>query len=261
MKKINAVLMTVCCTMNILAAFPAYAQNDFNEESFFVVAGTYGKNSDILLEYYYPANMDGTNYAHRKTILPKEKLSDVEYGDILIADGGFETILSESARLTYELSLYDDTDLLKAGNCSDLMEHKSLTVKSSTYDGSSMAGFSCFTYHLDDETGADYYYSVDYYASKTDVNISDAVAGDVIEFAMYNNSAIIPLTKTDDIAEYIAGDYNGDGAFNIIDVVMVKKLLLGKSVNTDALQWQTADLSQNGIIDVFDFCLMKKLLL
>ena len=59
---------------------------------------------------------------------------------------------------------------------------------------------------------------------------------------------------------YINGDVNGDGEFNISDVVLLQKWLLAVP-NTHLSQWQAADLCKDERLDVFDLCMMKRELL
>lgn len=58
----------------------------------------------------------------------------------------------------------------------------------------------------------------------------------------------------------LMGDVNGDGKFNIADVVLCKKYLLGVS-DTHLTNWEAADLSKDNRIDVFDLVLMKRALI
>lgn len=60
------------------------------------------------------------------------------------------------------------------------------------------------------------------------------------------------------IITQIEGDVNNDGIFNIADVVMLQKWLIGSGILTD---WESGDLYKDGIIDAFDLCLMKRLLI
>ena len=55
----------------------------------------------------------------------------------------------------------------------------------------------------------------------------------------------------------IQGDLNGDGVFNVSDVVLFQNWLLSGS-DTDVINLKTADFCSDGKIDVFDLCLMKK---
>ncbi len=54
----------------------------------------------------------------------------------------------------------------------------------------------------------------------------------------------------------VIGDVNKDGEFNVADLVMMQKYILGKDTLND---WKAGDLHQNDMIDVFDLCEMKKL--
>ncbi|MDE6670860.1 MAG: leucine-rich repeat protein [Ruminococcus sp.] len=56
------------------------------------------------------------------------------------------------------------------------------------------------------------------------------------------------------------GDMNGDNEFNISDVVMFQKYLLG-GTDTEITDWKQADLNSDGVLDVFDLVLMRKKLI
>lgn len=59
-------------------------------------------------------------------------------------------------------------------------------------------------------------------------------------------------------ADTIIGDANGDGAFNVADLVAVQRWFLGEGEITNGL---SVDFCADGIIDVFDFTCMKKALI
>lgn len=63
-----------------------------------------------------------------------------------------------------------------------------------------------------------------------------------------------------DNPEQIAGDVNWDGSFDLTDIVVFQKWLLGIS-NISLLNWQAVDYNNDETIDVFDLCLMKRSLL
>ncbi len=60
------------------------------------------------------------------------------------------------------------------------------------------------------------------------------------------------------ITEGILGDVNADGVFDLADVVMMQKYLLGMGSLTD---WDAGDLCMYGTINVLDLCFMKQMLL
>ena len=65
--------------------------------------------------------------------------------------------------------------------------------------------------------------------------------------------------KTTVTAEYVKGDVNGSGAFEIADVVTLQNWLLGRT--TELANWKAADLCEDNKLDVFDLCLMRRLLI
>ena len=57
--------------------------------------------------------------------------------------------------------------------------------------------------------------------------------------------------------DFVAGDVNNDGAFNVADVVILQKWLLGVP-DTGLENWKAADLCNDERLDVFDLTLMKR---
>ena len=60
--------------------------------------------------------------------------------------------------------------------------------------------------------------------------------------------------------EIPAGDVNGDGDFNVADVITLQKWLLAVP-GTHLADWQAADFCKDDRLDVFDLCLMKRALI
>ena len=56
------------------------------------------------------------------------------------------------------------------------------------------------------------------------------------------------------------GDVNGDGEFNIADVVLLQKWLI-KSPEAQLVNWKAADFCKDNKLDVFDLCIMKQKLI
>ncbi len=56
----------------------------------------------------------------------------------------------------------------------------------------------------------------------------------------------------------IDGDVNADGEFNVADLVMIQKWLLGNGTLTD---WKAGDLNKDNVIDIFDLCMIRKMFL
>ena len=61
-------------------------------------------------------------------------------------------------------------------------------------------------------------------------------------------------------ASVLAGDVSNDGAFNVSDVVLLQRWLLGVS-DTHLDNWKAADYNNDNRLDVFDLCLMKRVLI
>ena len=72
-----------------------------------------------------------------------------------------------------------------------------------------------------------------------------------------NDALVLTINVINEITE---GDINGDGAFNVADVVLLKKWLLAVP-NAKLANWEAADLYKDGKLDIFDLVMMKKELL
>lgn len=65
------------------------------------------------------------------------------------------------------------------------------------------------------------------------------------------------FSSNQNTTEAISGDVNSDGAFNISDVVVFQKWLLGVP-NTELADWKAGDFCEDDMLNVFDLCLMKR---
>lgn len=59
------------------------------------------------------------------------------------------------------------------------------------------------------------------------------------------------------VPEPVQGDINGDGAYNLADLVALQKWLICDEVTL--ADWQAGDLNGNGRLDAFDLCLMRQM--
>ena len=72
----------------------------------------------------------------------------------------------------------------------------------------------------------------------------------------YAKANKIPFESIGDVP-VLKGDVNGDGDFNISDIVIFQKWLLAVP-DTELKDWRTADLCQDNKLDVFDLCLLRR---
>lgn len=67
--------------------------------------------------------------------------------------------------------------------------------------------------------------------------------------------SLLALIKSElTTADYVMGDVNADGEFNIADAVMLQSWLLGSKEINNA---KAGDICSDGILDIFDLCAMK----
>ncbi len=82
------------------------------------------------------------------------------------------------------------------------------------------------------------------------------------ENTIYGNAAMVFLTAAVMAQEHdsrIAGDVNGDGVCNTVDVVIMQKWLLAVPGTTLA-DWKAGDLCEDNRLDIMDLCYMKRML-
>ena len=70
----------------------------------------------------------------------------------------------------------------------------------------------------------------------------------------------LSLTEVENSGSAIKGDVNDDGKFNISDIVIFQKWLLG-ATNTELANWKAADLCEDDKLDIFDLCIMRRMLI
>lgn len=184
---------TVSCNNTAIAAETADAAIKFNnEDQFFVYVGTYSGGIPQF-RYLYPTS-DGSYNADK--VIWEDAPTDLAYGDIFVADGDvpmtqvYPAADDPANAHVYYYMLDEGAKLNKAGNCSDLMEQKDLSVTSKTYDGSSH-----WSVRYMDAAGEEYYYGLSTFASSLGVDPLDCEVGDVYTYALYNNYMVAPLAK------------------------------------------------------------------
>ncbi len=82
----------------------------------------------------------------------------------------------------------------------------------------------------------------------------DDVLSEIVRYYLISEDGSITELSEDD---FRLGDCNLDGDFNMADLVMLQKWILGSG---DITCWQNADFDADNIVDVFDLCLMRKAL-
>ena len=163
-----------------------------NEDQFFVYVGTYSGGIPQF-RYLYPTS-DGSYDADK--VIWENAPAGLAYGDIFVAEGDVPMTQVYPAKddpanaHVYYYTLDEGAELIKAGNCPDLMEKKDMSVTSKTYDGSSH-----WSIRYMDAAGKEYYYGLSTFASSLGLDPLDCEVGDVYTYALYNDHMVVPLAK------------------------------------------------------------------
>lgn len=137
--------------------------------------------------------------------------------------------------------------------CNSAMDHR-YTIKLRPETETSLADFKRYSIrHL---LGNDITYN------ETVTNSIQIAKREKDELTLYNidetNSEFVLSSLS--IEHYKQGDVNGDGEFNISDVVLLQKWLISVQ-NVEISVWQSADFYEDEKIDIFDLILMKQKLI
>ena len=204
--KLSAVFLSTCMMLPTLSIdFPInYESSAFaaateanrilfnNEDQFFVYVDTYSGGIPQF-RYLYPTS-DGSYNADK--VIWENAPAGLAYGDIFVAEGDVTMTQVYPAKddpanaHVYYYTLDEGAELIKAGNCPDLMEKKEMSVTSKTYDGSSH-----WSIRYMDAAGKEYYYGLSTFASSLGVDPLDCEVGDVYTYALYNDYMVVPLAK------------------------------------------------------------------
>ncbi|MBE6864429.1 MAG: hypothetical protein E7495_07725 [Ruminococcus flavefaciens] len=202
--KLSAVALSICMLVPTLSNSAAISYGNAaddtkssdllfnNEDQFFVYVGTY-KNSVPQFRYLYPKS-DGSYNADK--VIWENAPAGLAYGDIFVAEGDVPMTQVYPAKddpanaHVYYYTLDEGAELIKAGNCPDLMEKKDMSVTSKTYDGSSH-----WSIRYMDAAGKEYYYGLSTFASSLGLDPLDCEVGDVYTYALYNDHMVVPLAK------------------------------------------------------------------
>lgn len=204
--KLSAVFLSACMLLPTLSiGFPINYESSVlaaeteansilfnNEDQFFVYVGTYSGGIPQF-RYLYPTS-DGSYNADK--VIWENAPTGLAYGDIFVAEGNVSMTQVYPAKddlanaHVYYYTLDEGAELIKAGNCPDLMEKKDMSVTSKTYDGSSH-----WSIRYKDAAGKEYYYGLSTFASSLGVDPLDCEVGDVYTYALYNDHMVVPLAK------------------------------------------------------------------
>ena len=116
-----------------------------------------------------------------------------------------------------------------------------------------------------DKVVVEYYYSdkeeflkaVNEFMKNNNIDESLVFIVELQDFVENNDYTFEEKTNSD---EFMMGDVNNDGAFNVSDVVLLQKWLLAVP-DTHLANWKAVDFCEDNKLDVFDLTLMKRALI
>ncbi len=87
------------------------------------------------------------------------------------------------------------------------------------------------------------------------------IAGDNIPAnkAATPTEPVVTEPTSEPVPEKLTGDVNSDSAFDIMDLILLQKWMLGIP-DTKLPDWEAADLCKDGTLDIYDLAMMKRLL-
>lgn len=114
------------------------------------------------------------------------------------------------------------------------------------------------------ENNGKFTFGDNYFGSDESKNLSHYEPGDSIKISMTYTESSKMIVSIDSLelihnVSNIKGDVNGDGKFNVADVVALQEWLVGK--NVDLANRQAGNFVNDGKLNIFDLCLMKSALL
>ena len=100
-------------------------------------------------------------------------------------------------------------------------------------------------------------YNCELFSQYTETESFSFICEDQPEITLHDNDSMELVFKT---KLKICGDVNGDGEFDITDVVCLQRWLIS-TPDSELKIWESADFCIDNKLDIFDLCLMKKALL
>lgn len=83
------------------------------------------------------------------------------------------------------------------------------------------------------------------------------ITGGVIYEQLLNNAKMVFDESHVDPVDNLAGDMNLDGEFNVTDLLLFQKWLLGDK-SAELKSWKAADYTKDEKLDIYDLVLMRK---
>lgn len=143
-----------------------------------------------------------------------------------------------------------------------------VSYKASEYDGEGICVITIYTSvrGMEVKTSSEFTYTVGGLKPTTETTTEQTTTTETTTSAETTTTYTTTISETEtttgttETSDFLRGDCNHDGSFNVSDVVLLQKWLLAVP-DTHLADWKAADLCEDGRLDVFDLCLMKRELL
>lgn len=264
MKKLFAYCIVFCSLMGIISVIPVCAE-DFTEQEFYVVSRNVPADfHDYYLHCYsetigsvslytpiYQTEHIFMNPENAKTITGN-KISNYEYGDILIINSQQKYSSDDSNPPHYYIPDSDTEEIEYIGNCKEFMKSKKLTLEKKEKNfNNSLSDIDNIVFFFEDENGNKYQYYEYYYTCTPELDMNLCAVGDTVTFAMYQDTLILPLELHQNNVVTPNGDVTEDNIVDIRDAVMITRAVLGKQTLTE-VESKICDFDGNGVITPSD---------
>jgi len=237
----NSVSVGDTVTCILYDNYPVIAKELISEKEnpysrFFIVTDS----ENHIAEYYYHINDE---ILHTPADFRNVSADwNFQFGDVLTVEGNF--YIKNGLPLLIKT---DENTVISSQPCQEAFEIKELTVTETLSDDVQQN----IQLSLTDENGSSYSYT-EHTSMKYDFSIADASAGKSYLFAVYEDTALLPIE-----AAAPDGDADGNQALDILDVISVNKVILGKE-ELPSGRISHIDFNGNGIPDSEDSLIMMK---
>ncbi|MDE6657779.1 MAG: hypothetical protein K2J88_04260 [Oscillospiraceae bacterium] len=263
MKKLFSCFIAICSLTGFISTMSVSAE-DFTEQEFYVVSRNVPVDFDDYYLHCYSETIGSVslylptyqtehifvNPENAKAITG-DKISNYEYGDILIINSQEKYCSDDSYPPRYYIPSDDTGEIQYIGNCKELMKSKELTLTKKEKNFHNLPTLDSIIFFFEDKDGNEYQYYEYYYKILPELDMNLCAIGDTVTFTIYQDNLILPLELHQNNSIVPTGDVTEDNIVDIRDVIMITRTVLGKQTLTE-VESKICDFDKNSIITPSD---------